>query len=242
MEQPFGMKRFWKDVSVIEADGGWRVALDGKPIRTQGGAAQVVPTEELAEALAKEWRGQGEEVDAKAFGMRDLADYAIDHLTMDRDTAIADILRYVETDTLCYRADPDEPLHRRQLELWEPPLEQIEEWFELRFERTSGVVHRPQRADTISKLRQYLEGQSPFTLAALKTISSLAASATIALLALDYRTEPHQLWDIANCEEDWQAEQWGWDPTAKMRRATRFGDFLHAIWFARFARFPQNRV
>ena len=47
------MKRFWKDVSVEEAEGGWRVTLDGRPIRTQaGGAPQVVPARALAEALA----------------------------------------------------------------------------------------------------------------------------------------------------------------------------------------------
>ena len=30
------MKRFYKDVSVDEVDGGWQVSLDGRAIRTQG--------------------------------------------------------------------------------------------------------------------------------------------------------------------------------------------------------------
>ena len=73
------MKRFYKDVSVEPADGGFRVTLDDRPIRTQGGAAQVVPTRALAEAMAEEWRTQGEEIDPKGFALRDLADYAIAH-------------------------------------------------------------------------------------------------------------------------------------------------------------------
>ena len=82
------MKRFWKDVSVIEADSGWGVALDGKPIRTQGGAAQVVPTRALADALAEEWSAQGDKVDPGVFVLRDLADFAIDQVRPDRAAAI----------------------------------------------------------------------------------------------------------------------------------------------------------
>ena len=48
------VKRFWKDVSVEAHEGGYGVSLDGRPIRTQGGHPQVVPTAALAEALAQE--------------------------------------------------------------------------------------------------------------------------------------------------------------------------------------------
>ena len=42
------MKRFWKEVAAEQADGGFRVSLDGRPLRTPGGAAQVVPSRALA--------------------------------------------------------------------------------------------------------------------------------------------------------------------------------------------------
>ena len=48
------MKRFWKETTVEQVDGGWQVALDGRRIRTQGGAPQIVPTHALAQALADE--------------------------------------------------------------------------------------------------------------------------------------------------------------------------------------------
>ena len=53
------MKRFYKQVAVEAADGGWRVTLDGRPLKTQGGAAQIVPRRALAEALAAEWASAG---------------------------------------------------------------------------------------------------------------------------------------------------------------------------------------
>ena len=54
------MKRFYEEVTIARTEQGWIVALDGRPLKTQGGQPQVVPTEALAERLAEEWRGQGE--------------------------------------------------------------------------------------------------------------------------------------------------------------------------------------
>jgi chaperone required for assembly of F1-ATPase len=230
------MKRFWKDVSVIEAEGGWRVALDGKPIKTQGGAAQLVPTRELADALAEEWRPQGDEVDANAFVLRDLTDFAIDHVQPDRAATICKLLAYAETDTLCYRADPDEPLYRRQQKLWEPLVAAFETRHGVRLERVSGIVHRAQPPETLTWLGGHLGTKHDFTLAALATLTPLAASLTIALEALEPGADPASFYAAANCEEDWQAEQWGWDALAEDARARRLRAFEAAAEFARLAR------
>ena len=229
------MKRFYKDVAVEAAESGWRVTLDGRPIRTQGGAAQIVPTRALAEALADEWRAQGDAIDPKSFILRDLADYAIDRVAPDPTAATARLLPYADTDTLCYRADPEEPLYRRQHELWEPLLQAAEARHGVRLERISGVVHRPQRPETLSRLREVLAALDPFTLTALETLTSLAASLAIGLLALEPGADPDALFAAANCEQDWQAEQWGWDAQAEQGRELRRNAFAQATRFARLA-------
>lgn len=230
------MKRFWREVAVEPFEGAYRVTLDGRPIRTQGGASQVVPGEALAEALAAEWRAQGEEIDARAFPLRDLADYAIDHVGAGRAAVIAHLLRYAETDTLCYRADPDEPLYRRQLELWEPLASTFEARHGVRLERISGVIHRPQPAATIARLGEVLAGHDDLALAALATLAPLAASLMVALEALEPGAEPATLFAAANAEQDWQAELWGWDLEAERARALRLAAFEKAAEFARLAR------
>ena len=230
------MKRFWNEVSVEEHDGAWRVLLDGRSIRTQGGAAQAVPTRALAEAMAEEWRRQGEEVDPAGFPLRDLADFAIDHVRPDREATVAGLLPYAETDTLCYRADPDEPLYRRQQELWEPLLAALEEREGIVLERVSGIRHRPQPEPTIARLRVLLAAHDDFTLSALHALAPLAASLTVALAALEPGANPAMLFAAANCEEDWQAELWGWDAEAERTRAIRLAAFEAAAHFARLAR------
>lgn len=226
------MKRFWREVAVEPAGDGWRVALDGRAVRTPQGRPQVVPSRALAEALAAEWRAQGEAVDAAAFVFRDLADYAIDVVAPDRAEAIRRLLAFAEGDTLCYRAEPDEPLAARQRAVWEPLLKACETRHEIRFERTAGVLHRAQPSATIAALEGRLGDLSPFVLAALQTLTSLAASLVVGLAALEPQADAEALYAAANLEEDWQAELWGWDSEAEARRAKKFAEFASAARFA----------
>ena len=230
------MKRFYEEVCVEPGDGGWRVTLDGRAIRTQRGAAQLVPTESLAEALAREWSEQGETIDPTAFVLRDMADYAIDMVRADRGETVAKLLAFAETDTLCYRADPEEALYRRQLEIWEPLVSALEAREGIRLERVSGIVHRPQSEEALRALRSRLETMDDFTLAALQATASLAASLCIGLAALDSDADAAALWDAANLEELWQAELWGSDEEAEARREKRKREFLAAARFADLAR------
>ena len=224
------VKRFYKDVSVASADGGWRVLLDERGIKTAAGAPQIVPTQALAEALAQEWAAQGETLDLAAFLLRDLADFAIDTGAVEDVTH--SLLPYAETDTLCYRADPDEPLHRRQLEVWEPVLKQAEVRFGIQFTRVSGIVHKPQPPATLARLALELQAKDPFALAALRMLSSLAASLIVALLAIEPGSDIRALWDAASLEEEWQAELWGREWEAEERRARRFEAFALAARFS----------
>ena len=229
------MKRFYREVSVEPEGAGYRVLLDARPIKTQRGAAQLVPTKALAEALAQEWRDQGEEIDPTAFVMRDMADYAIDIVRPDRAGISGKLLAFAETDTLCYRADPDEPLYRRQQEVWEPLVTALEAREGMTLERVSGIVHRSQPEATLAALRSRLDALDDFSLAGLQTMTSLAASLCVGLSALEVDADAAALWDAANLEELWQVELWGRDDQAEARREKRRREFMAAFEFARLA-------
>lgn len=229
------MKRFYKDVTTAPDGNHWRVLLDGRGIRTAGKRAQLLPTLSLAEAMAEEWAGQDEEIDPARFLLRDMADYAIDVIAQDRADALHSLLPYAETDTLCYRAEPDEALYQRQIAVWEPLLTAAERRWDVHFERVSGIIHRPQPPATLARLESVLAAQSDFALAALRSLAGLACSLVIGLSALEDTADAELLWRAANLEEDWQAELWGKDAEAEARMARRFADFKAAIWFARLA-------
>jgi chaperone required for assembly of F1-ATPase len=227
------MKRFYRHAAAVAEAGGWRVALDGRPVKTQGGNPLLLPTARLAELLAAEWDAQGETIDPRGFPLRDLADYALDIVAADPGAAARALLRYAETDTLCYRADPDEPLWKRQQELWEPLVAACEAREGVRLQRVSGVMPKSPPPATLATLGKRLATLDPFTLAALTSLAGLAASLVIALAALERQVDGEALWSAANLEEDWQAELWGRDAEAEARRARRRADFMATLSFAR---------
>jgi chaperone required for assembly of F1-ATPase len=226
------MKRFWKDVSIGPVEGGWRVLLDGRGVKTPGGRAQVVPSEALAQALAEEWAAQGDEIDPAGFMFRDMADYALDVVAGEPAPVLAAVLKYGETDTLCYRGEPGEALTRRQESEWEPLLAAAEMRFGVGFVRVAGVMHRPQPAETLAVLEGVVAGLGPLRLAAVQNLASLAASLVVALAALEPGADLGHLWNAASLEEDWQAEMWGRDAEAEARRERRGQAFLAAAGFA----------
>ena len=56
-------KRFYKEASVGEREGGFAIELDGKPVKTPARQPLVVPTEALATLIAGEWQRQAEVID-----------------------------------------------------------------------------------------------------------------------------------------------------------------------------------
>lgn len=230
------MKRFYKSAAAASVTEGWQAMLDGRGVKSPLGRPQIVPTQALAEALANEWAMQGEEIDAATLVLRDLADFALDVVAPDRAASIAALLRFAETDTLCYRAEPEDALHARQSANWEPLLAAAEARWDIHFERIGGVIHRPQPAATLARLEAVLGAEDEFSLAALTTLTSLAASLVIGLAALEPASDPAELWSAANLEEDWQAELWGKDAEAVELRAKRLATFSAAHRFAVLAR------
>lgn len=230
------MKRFWKDVSVQQCEGGWQVILDGRPIRTQGGQPQLLPTRASSDLLAGEFAAQGETIDPRSFVFRDMADFAIDKVREDRSAHLDKLLSYAETDTLCYRADPDEPLFQRQEAVWEPLVAACEAAHGIRMERASGIIHRKQSDESLAALRARLDGEDDFTLAALVTLASLGASLVAALAVLEDGADIGAIFAATNLEEDWQAELWGQDHEAEAARAAKLEAFQRAARFAKAVR------
>jgi chaperone required for assembly of F1-ATPase len=104
-------KRFYADSAIIAvADGESGVALDGRPIRTPGGALMTLPAPALAEAIAAEWSAQEARVQPLSMPLMRLAATAIDRVGRERDAVVAHIAAYGGSDLLCYRTSAPEAL------------------------------------------------------------------------------------------------------------------------------------
>src|SRR6185312_12958871 len=119
------MKRFYKETAVDARDGGFRVLLDGKPMRTPAKAVLVVPTEALAQAIAAEWAGVPEksEINAALLPLTRLAATGLDRVPGQRGRVADDTAKYAASDMLCYRATAPSSLVQQQIETWQPLLD-----------------------------------------------------------------------------------------------------------------------
>lgn len=210
------MKRFYKDAAVEKGEDGFRVLLDGKPVRTPGGAMLALPSAALAENIAAEWRGQGDEVVPTAMPMLRLANTVQDGVATNRDAVIDAILRFGEHELLCYRAE-DPVLAARQASLWTPMLDWVSDTLGVTLKIGTGVMHVEQAPDTLAKLRAAIAAHDAYALAALHVIASITGSLILGLAVTDRRIEASEGFRLSRLDEDYQAEKWGQDADAEAR-------------------------
>lgn len=224
------VKRFYSSVAVAQADDGFSVVLDGKPVRTPGRAVVRLPTADAAQLVADEFVGQGETLDPVTMPVLRLVNTAIDGVAADPQAVLEDILRFASSDLVFYRADSPERLVARQAEAWDPVLDWAREALGARFFLAEGVMHVEQPRDSIRAVGAHLAGRrDPLRLAALHVMTALTGSALIALAIEAGEIEAEAGWNAAHVDEDWNIEQWGEDFEARARRAFRKADMMAAV-------------
>ena len=222
------MKRFWKDVTITAERG---IALDGRPVRTPGRLALILPTDTLADAVAGEWRAVEGEIDPRRMPLTGLANTAIERVAPDPATFAAGLAAWGESDMLCYRAETPEPLVERQAAAWDPLLDWARTRYDVHFVVTTGIMHQPQPPATLARLGEAVAARSPFELAPLAPIVTITGTLVGALALIEGATDAATLWTAAHIDEDWQAELWGRDPLALAAYEERQRDFDAAMRF-----------
>jgi chaperone required for assembly of F1-ATPase len=207
------MKRFYKTVTVGDD---LSVLLDGRPLKSPAKADLKLPSRSLAEAIAEEWRGQGETVDAHAMILTRLANTAIDRVASQRDAIVEELVGYGGADLLSYRAD-DISLALRQAAGWDPVVDWAREALGAPLAVTTGVTHVPQSAKTLAAFGRAVGGLDDWSLSALQILTTVTGSLTLALAVAAGRITAGEAFALSRLDEDYQAEKWGEDREARKR-------------------------
>lgn len=227
------MKRFYEEATIAPADGGFTILLDGRPVKTPARKALVVSSPALAQQMAEEWNGQGEEIDARSMPFTGLANAAIDRVAPDPGAFARSLALFGESDLLCYRAEGPDALVRRQAESWDKLLDWARRRFDVDFEIACGIMHRAQPQRTVEQLGRAVAARGPFQLAGLAPLVTIAGSLLIALALDEGGIALEQAWAAANLDEAWQAENWGEDSLAAAATAARRAEFEAGYRFLR---------
>lgn len=213
--------RFYKHVSVDAADGPSlrRVLLDGKAVKTPGGAALALPSDGLAQAIAEEWRAQDPFIRPETMVLTKLANTAIDRVAPNPAGVREQLLAIAKSDVVCYRAEFPPDLVRRQELVWDPLLAWVRDRFAVSLRSTSGLAFVEQELSAIRALDFSLSDRDAFSLAALYAAAALCGSLVIALALAEQRLSVDDAVAAANLDRFYQAERWGWDEQASAKVA-----------------------
>jgi chaperone required for assembly of F1-ATPase len=214
------MKRFYKVTGIDEGEGGFRVLLDGKPMRTPAKAVLVVPTRALAEAITAEWAAVPDkaEINAAHLPLTRLAATGIDRVVARRDEVIAETSKYAGSDLLCYRAAGPDSLVGLQRERWDPLLAWAAERHGARLTTAEGIGFVEQAADARARLHEAVASHGDLALSALYNLTHTAGSVVIALAVSDGRLAAADAFTAAQTDELYQVDRWGDDPIAEKQR------------------------
>ena len=230
------MKRFYKEAAIVEGEGGFGVHLDGRPVHTPARAPLALPNVKLAEAIASEWREQGDSIDPRSMPFTGLANGAIDQIATNREGFAAGIARYGESDLLCYRAEGPSELIAREATAWDPLLEWAGRRYDVTFRVTQGIIPVEQPTETLERLGVAVGALDAFTLAGLSTLVTLSGSLVCGLAIVDGGHDADVVWSASEIDEAWEVEQWGEDADAAARSAQRRAEFGMARAFCDLAR------
>jgi chaperone required for assembly of F1-ATPase len=230
-------KRFYEDVAVASGATGFAITLDGRKVKTPAKADLILPVQAAAEAIAQEWRAQGEDIDPRTMPLTRLVNSALDGVARDVESVIADIVRYAGSDLVCYRAAEPEALVVAQSEMWDPVLAFARDQLGARFICVEGITFAEQPPRAIEAVREAVvqsTGERPLAVAAFHVMTTLTGSVLLALSVARRELSPEGAWDAAHVDEDFQMRAWGADIEALERRAKRFTEMQAAAKLLHF--------
>jgi chaperone required for assembly of F1-ATPase len=217
-------ERFYKHAEATDN----AVTLDGKPVMTPKRRALKAPNAKIARTMAGEWEAQRDTIDPGAMPLTRLANAIIDGVADAPDAVRDEIVKYLGSDLIFYRADTPEGLVAKQAEHWDPLIDFARDTFGARFVLVQGVVHQAQPPEAIAAAAVSIPNE-PWKLGALAAVTTITGSALIALALAANAITPDAAWAAANVDEDWNMATWGEDAEVKARRAARRAEFDAAV-------------
>lgn len=227
------MKRLYKCVSSEKVEGGYHIFLDGRPVKTKSKVFLCAPHVEIAERLVQEWSDQADDIVPDTMPFTQILNTQIDRVSVERDAMSAAVLKYLDTDLLCYPADTPEALATLQQKSWQPFLDGFEKEFGhiLRTTTTLEAVRHP--AQVHEAVAHYVHGLDDAHFTILQLVTSVSGSLVLALAMVHGAASALSVLEACFIEESFKdglynAEKYGSDPMLGKSKKSAMVDFSAA--------------
>ncbi len=230
------MKRLYTVVSTNKEQGGYAILLDNRPVKTPGKKTLLAPNEGIANLIVQEWSNQGEIIQPDTMPIMQILTTQQDKVAHERDIMTPEILKFLNTDLLCYGSDELEDLEKQQDKIWTPHLKWFEKKFGIALETTKSIaaITHPQVAH--DAVREYVEALSDAHFTIAQIVTPLSGSLILALKFVDRALDAQGVLKAAFVEEDYKdtlynAKKHGLDPMTEKKKAAQLMDLKAAEQF-----------
>ncbi len=196
------MKKFYTFVSLSEKPhSGYHLLLDKKPVKTPARQDFFVRSLNIAQLIVQEWMNQGKEIIPSSMPISQMAMTLIDRVVPHRHNLEKEILDYINTDLIFYRANEPEQYKIAQEIQWDPFIA----WFDKKFgflpEITTGLSPITQADEIHSAISQYISAISDEKFMALYLSTLGTGSIILGLAFIDGHSSPEEILSAAFAEE-----------------------------------------
>ena len=204
------MKRVYKLASHSKTEDGFVIQLDGKSVKTPSGQPLAAPNRAIADVIVQEWLSQMDEIIPDSMPITQMLNTAIDRMR-DRESITKTLLKYLDTDLLCYRTKEPIELAKKQKEVWDRWLTWFDEHFESPLEVTFKLDALTQDPDTHKQIWNYLEALDEYYFTILQIVTSLSGSIVLGLAFVEQEATAEDVYNAAELEEIYHAQIAGED-------------------------------
>ena len=133
---------------------------------------------------------------------------AKDKIFVDKQKCIDEVMKYINTDLICYWENKPEDLYDLQLENWRLQLKKLKKE-KLNFDYTFNILPIKQRNSSIELLKNKLIKLDDIILACLLILTKTTSSLLLSYLFITNRIKPVDLYTNTYLHEIWQSKKWG---------------------------------
>ena len=133
---------------------------------------------------------------------------AKDKIFVDKQKYIDEVLKYINTDLICYWENKPEDLYTLQIDNWSKQLKKLKDE-ELKFDYTLNILPIKQKYSSIELLKKKLIQLDDLILACLLIVTKTTSSLLLSYLFITNRIKPIDLYKNTYLHEIWQSKKWG---------------------------------
>ena len=213
------MRKFWKTVKVKKkSSNSYEILLDENVLKTPMKKKLTIQNSKIAEEIYKEWNQDKNILDTDAMIFYGIISTSIDKFNNNRILYVNEILNFIDTDLICYRAEEPNDLVQWQSKNWDPILLKIEKYINNKVDVFKGIMPSKQKKGVKLKIIKFLTKFSDLEIIVLHRITNITGSIFLSLCILNNDLIKEKAFELSYLDELWQAENWGYEEEASNNR------------------------